>query len=346
MVVVAKKWVLKKNFIGEPKDDDLVLEEEQLPALKDGDVLFEALWLSVDPYMRPYSNNLKAPVDMIGQQLARVVESKDGRYPIGSRYLGDFGWRTHTIFNPKAMEGVKGTYGKDLVIPCPDLAGNPESYSLGCLGMPGATAYFGLLKVCDPKPGDTVLVNAAAGAVGSMVGQIAKIKGCKTIGYAGTEQKVKWLKEIGYDFAFNYKTEDVSATLSKAAPEGINCYFDNASSEHEGVGGDFSNTVITKHMSIGGRIAICGAISSYNATAPPMGPELYGTMIFKQLKMQGFIVYQYYSEYHAAVKELAQWIKEGKIQVCEDVTDGFANMRSGFYGLLKGKNTGKAVIKA
>jgi len=337
-MVKAKKWVLKQHFVGEPKDEDLQMEEEELPEMKDGDVMFEAVCWSVDPYMRPYSTKLSPPVDMIGQQLARVVETKNGSYPLGSRYLCDFGWRNLYVVNPDKVD-VANFDGKPPIIPAPDCQGLPESLLLGALGMPGATAYFGLMNVLEIKAGDTVLVSGAAGAVGSVVGQIAKIKGCKVIGYAGSDEKVAWLKELGFDYAFNYKTCDLNATLKEAAPKGIDRYFDN-------VGGKFSSTVVSGHMSMGGRIACCGAISAYNATSMPQGPELFGTFIFNRLRMRGFIVYEFFNDYAKAIGELVQWTKEGKLKAREHVTKGFENMRAAFYGMMKGENTGKAVIMA
>lgn len=211
--------------------------------------LAEAEFLSVDPYMRPYMADYKPGVTMIGGQVAKVIESKHTKFPAGSYVFGDFGWRTHTVVNPDS-EGQRP-------YKLPDMGAIPRSLGIGYLGMPGNTAYFGLLEICQPKAGETVVVTGAAGAVGSLVGQIAKIKGCHVIGLAGSDEKCDWLTgELGFDKAINYKAGNVRAALKAAAPNGIDCYFDN-------VGGELSSIVINQ-MNLFGRISVCGSISSYN----------------------------------------------------------------------------------
>jgi prostaglandin reductase 1 len=332
----ARKWILAKHFQGEPKEDDLELQEEELPELKDGDVLFEALYLSVDPYMRPYSASCPIGSTMIGQQLAKVTQTKNKDYKEGELFLVHLGWRDKTVANP---DTVKASLGYRGIIPAYDTSTYCVSLSLGILGMPGLTSYFGLLKICDPKPGETVFVNSAAGIVGSAVGQIAKIKGCRVIGCAGTDEKCKWLTtELGFDYVFNYKTMDVSTALQQGAPQGIDCYFDN-------VGGEMSVTVIQKHMNRYGRISCCGVLSTYNAINVPTSPELFGHFVFKELKMQGFLIYTYFSEFPTALADLTAWIQQGKLKYREEVVSGFENMRTAFYGLLSGKYTGKVVVK-
>ncbi|KAF6126683.1 prostaglandin reductase 1 [Phyllostomus discolor] len=251
-MVRAKSWTLKKHFEGHPTGSNFEMKTVELPPLKNGEVLLEALFLTVDPYMRLAAKRLKEGDTMMGEQVARVVESKNSAFPTGAIVSAHSGWTTHSISDGKQLETLPEEWPDTL----------PLSLRLGTVGMTGLTAYFGLLDICGAKSGDTVLVNAAAGAVGSVVGQIAKLKGCKVVGAAGSDDKVAYLKKLGFDVAFNYKTiESLEETLKKASPDGYDCYFDN-------VGGEFSNVVIPQ-MKKFGRIAICGAISTYNLTRPP-----------------------------------------------------------------------------
>ncbi|XP_036116880.1 prostaglandin reductase 1 [Molossus molossus] len=328
-MVHAKSWTLKKHFEGNPTSGNFELKTVELPPLKNGEVLLEALFLTVDPYMRLAANKLKEGDMMMGEQVARVVESKNSAFPTGTVVLAHSGWTTHSISDGKQLEKVSADWPDTL----------PLSLTLGTLGMPGLTAYFGLLDICGAKGGQTVLVNAAAGAVGSVVGQIAKIKGCKVVGAAGSDDKVAYLKKLGFDVAFNYKTvQSLEETLKKASPDGYDCYFDN-------VGGEFSNVVIPQ-MKKFGRIAICGAISTYNRTRPlPPGPPPE-IIIYQQLRMEGFIVSRWQGDArHKALKELQKWVSEGKIQYQEFVTEGFENMPAAFMGMLKGDNLGKTIVK-
>ncbi|XP_023930514.1 prostaglandin reductase 1 [Lingula anatina] len=337
MPVKAKKWILAHQFDGVPKDSDLELVEEELPELQDGQILMEAEALSVDPYMRAFaSRSLKEGECMMGTQVGKVVESKDPQYPVGTTIVANVGWRTHAIL--RADQERQGVGGMPTVMPATPAPGLPVSVNLGVLGMPGATAYFGLLELCQPKAGEVVVVSAAAGAVGSLVGQIAKIKGCTVIGYAGTDEKCKWIKEeLGFDHAINYKTRDVAESLKEAAPNGVDCYFDN-------VGGDFLRAVM-QQMNKYGRIALCGSISEYNDSidSPRSGVPTF-PMIPNELRMEGFLVSRWLSRWPEAFKEMATWIKEGKLKYRETTTKGFENMREAFYGMLRGDNTGKAVV--
>jgi prostaglandin reductase 1 len=332
----ARKWILKKHFEGFPKDSDLELQEEELPTLKDGDILIEALYLSVDPYMRPYSRALPLGSVMIGQQLAKVVESKNPKYTVGQLVLASVGWRDKSIINDV---NTPQTSSFPVIERAFDTGKFPSSLNLGLVGMPGASGYFGLLKICDPKPGETLFVNSSAGIVGSVVGQIAKIKGCRVIGCAGSEDKCKWLtSELGFDYVFNYKTKDINDALKEAAPKGIDCYFDN-------VGGEMSINVIEKFMNRYGRICCCGAISGYNDADVPLGRQLFFSFVSKELKMQGFLCHSYIDEWQSALTELHTWLQQGKLKYREDIVDGFENTRSAFYGLLGGKYTGKVIVK-
>lgn len=328
-MVIAKTWVLKKHFEGFPKHSDFELKEEEVPDPKDGEVLLEAVYLSVDPYMRPYSKMYMKEGDvMIGSQIGRILKSKNPTFPEGSFVEARIGWRTHSISD-----------GKNLDLMLPDWPSNiPRSLGLGIIGMPGLTAYFGLLEICQPKAGETLLVNAAAGAVGSAVGQIGKIKGCKVVGCAGSDDKVKYLKDIGFDEVFNYKTVgSLEEGLKKAATEGYDCFFDN-------VGGEFCSTAMLQMREFG-RIAVCGAISLYNDTEPQKGPYFLFPMIQKQLRMEGFIVWRWNDQRLEALTQLMNWVKEGKLKYREHVTQGFDNMPEAFMGMLKGQNIGKAVVK-
>ncbi|CAH1785498.1 unnamed protein product [Owenia fusiformis] len=328
-MVKAKKFILKAPFDGFPKRSDFELQEEDLPALKDGEYLAEALFLSVDPYMRGYMARLPPRSVMIGIQVAKVLESRNKDYTPGELVVLQSGWRTHTISDGK-------TNGDYKLPPMGDL-----SPSLGCgsVGMPGMTAYFGFLELCQPKAGETVVVSGAAGAVGSLVGQIAKLKKCKVIGYAGTDAKCKWLKEeLGFDHAFNYKTKDIGQSLKEAAPEGVDCYFDN-------VGGMTAVTVMN-HMNLFGRIANCGSISSYNDTEVATGPYIFALMVRQQLRSEGFNVLRWRDSWPKGLMQMIEWIKEGKVKVREHVTYGFEKMPEAFMGMLRGENTGKAVVAA
>lgn len=325
----AKVWIMAKKFHGAPKPSDFAIATETLPALKDGEVLCEAVWWSVDPYNRAYASQLDDGHPMIGFQVAKVTESHSSKYPVGTLVVGHFGWRTHTI--------AKDTDAS--VYKVPDLAGLPLSAAVGILGMPGMTSYFGLLECCQPKKGETIVVNAAAGAVGSVVGQIGKILGCTVIGYAGDDEKVKWLKEeLGFDHAFNYKKVDLSKSLDEAAPKGVDCFFDN-------VGGEFAVTVY-RHMNHWGRVCQCGAISGYNSTAPQMIPDFLFLLIFKEITLKGFYVSSYTAKYPEAMAKMAGWIKEHKLKHRETVYKGFEAMPRALIELLEGKNVGKAVISA
>jgi len=334
-MVVAKKYVYAERFVGEPKLSDFKLVEEELPPLKQNEVLAEALFLSVDPYMRAYVDRLQIGQVMIGGQVAKVLDSKNPNYKIGDNIFGQLGWRTHTIFNPSSDGSSLPPYV------LPSFGDHPLSLGIGALGMPGNTAYFGFLEICEPKIGETVVVSGAAGAVGSLVGQIAKIKGCSVIGIAGSDDKCNWLKtELGFDHAINYKTEDIAKALRAAAPNGVDCYFDN-------VGGEMSSIVL-QQMNLYGRISSCGSISSYNfdASDRPKVSIIQPSMVFMQLKMEGFIVYRWNNRWMEGIRQMLKWIKEGKLKYNETITEGFENIPTAFIEMLQGKNVGKAVIKA
>ncbi|XP_030018071.1 prostaglandin reductase 1 [Sphaeramia orbicularis] len=327
-MVQAKYWILTKHFNGFPKDSDFELKVEELSEPKDGEVLLEAVFLSVDPYMRPFSRvRMKEGDAMIGTQVAKVIQSKNAAFPVGSHVVARCGWRTHTVCEVAGLIPIMPDWPEDVSL----------SLALGTVGMPGLTALYGIEEVLGLKAGETLLVNAAAGAVGSVVGQIAKIKDCKVVGSAGSEAKVAFLKELGFDEAFNYKTvTSLEEALKKASPQGYDCYFEN-------VGGPFSTAALPQ-MKDFGRIAVCGSISVYNDTTPQTGPYPHLTMIFKQLKMEGFMQSRWEHKHPESLKRLMGWVKEGKLQCREHITKGFDNMPAAFMGMLKGENIGKAVV--
>ncbi|KAG5684868.1 hypothetical protein PVAND_014078 [Polypedilum vanderplanki] len=329
----ARKFIYAKEFKGEPIAANFKLIEENLPALKDGEILAEAEFLSVDPYMRPYMLRYPVGSQMIGGQMAKIIDSKNPQFPTGSTIFGQFGWRTHTVVNPTEVQ--KKSFNDCYLYP--DFKNLPKSLGLGILGMPGNTVYFGFLEICQPKEGETVVVTGAAGAVGSLVGQVAKLKGCKVIGFAGSDDKCKWLEtEVGFDKAINYKSQNLYKQLKTAAPKGIDCFFDN-------VGGEVSSMIFNL-MNDYGRISVCGAISSYNSEIQKV-PAVQTIFVFKQLKMEGFLVWRYSNRWMEGITQVGKWIEEGKIKYKETITEGFENMPAAFIDMLRGENTGKAIVK-
>ncbi|CAH1281553.1 unnamed protein product [Diabrotica balteata] len=329
----AKYWTLVKYFDGFPKNTDMTIREENLPPLKNGEFLAKAVFLSVDPYQRvvgSFPDQVKLGEPFLGQQIAQIVETKNPKYPVGKYIRAAFGWRSLTISNGKLSD-------QDLAV-LPDYGNLPVSLGLGVLGMTGMTAYFGLLEICKPKTGETIVVSGAAGAVGNLVGQIAKIKGLTVIGIAGSDEKGKWLKEeLGFDHFINYKKDNIDEKLKKVAPQGVDCYFDN-------VGGEISSSVLYQ-MNDFGRVTVCGSISAYNSPVKPKVTIVQPAILFKQLKVEGFDNTRWANRFPEAVKQYLQWIREGKIKYQETVTVGFENTFKAFMGMLKGENRGKAVVK-
>nr|XP_049699943.1 prostaglandin reductase 1-like [Helicoverpa armigera] len=333
-MVKARKYVVKKIFEGLPKPEDFEIVEYELPPIKNGEILVKVEWVSVDPYMRAYNIRYPVPYDQFGYQVGVVEESKDPRYPVGTRVVSHKGWCDYVIIDTSDPDPVAGELYK-----LPDLKGYSDSFGIGAVGMPGATAYFGFLELCQPKAGETVVVTGAAGAVGSLVGQIAKIKGCKVIGFAGSDDKVKWLEEIGFDKAINYKNADAAAALKEAAPNGIDCFFDN-------VGGELSSDIMYQ-MNEFGRVAICGCISAYNIDRSklPKATIVQLAILGKQLKVEGFHLWRWKSKIPGAYEQMIKWIKSGELKPHEQISKGFENIFDAFVGMLNGENFGKAVVK-
>ncbi|KAG5684372.1 hypothetical protein PVAND_013607 [Polypedilum vanderplanki] len=330
-VKTAKVWLYVKEFKGEVNSSNFELIEEQINEIQDGEFLAEAIYLSVDPYQRTFQLQFPIGHVIIGRQVAKIIESKNENFPIGSLVFGNFGWRSLTIVDPKTF---KNKYDLYLL---PDIGQLSSSLALGVLGMPGNSAYYGFLDLCRPKEGETVAISAAAGAVGSIVGQIAKIKGCKVIGFAGSDEKCKWLEtELGFDKAINYKSENIEDQLKKAAPKGVDCYFDN-------VGGTLSSIIIDQ-MAMFGRISICGAITSYNDKRV-MVPSLTN-FHRRNLRMEGFMNYRWIDQWmKEGMFEMLKWIQEGKIKCQETITEKFENTPKAFIELFTGGNVGKAIVK-
>ena len=329
----TRQFKLAARPVGMPKESDFSLVEAPMPVPGDGQVLVKTAYFSVDPYMRGRITGVKSYADpvnigdvMVGSAVGRVVESKSSNFSTGDFVSGYWGWQEHAAVDARSLRKL-------------DPKAAPVSAALGVLGMPGMTAYFGFLDICNPKPGETVVVSGAAGAVGSLVGQIAKIKGCRVIGIAGTDDKVEWLtKELGFDGAFNYKTTDnYVAKLKELCPHGIDCYFDN-------VGGAITDAVFPL-MNVFGRISVCGQISMYNLEKPEPGPRVLPYILVKQLKVEGFLITRWQSRWGEGIAQMAQWLKEGKIQYREDVVEGFGNTVKAFIGMMQGENTGKMLVK-
>ncbi|XP_050346860.1 prostaglandin reductase 1-like [Nymphalis io] len=336
-MVRARKYVVKKHFEGVPKREDFEIVEYDLPPIQNGEVLVKTEWVGVDPYQRAYNRRYPVPYDQFGFQVGVVEDSKDPRYPVGTRIVSHNGWCDYSVINANVQASNSLL---NAVYKAPDLKGLSPSLAVGAVGMPGATAYFGFLELCQPKAGETVVVTGAAGAVGSLVGQIAKIKGCRVIGFAGSDEKVDWLvKDLRFDRAFNYKTADIRKVLKEAAPNGVDCYFDN-------VGGEISS-IIMNQMNNFGRISVCGSISAYNddPTNLPRAPIIQFDVVMKQLKIEGFLVPRWLNRWPEAFAELVKWIKSGDIKTREHVTEGFDKIFDAFIGMLAGENTGKAVVK-
>ncbi len=333
MSLINRKFTLAARPVGMPKQSDFKLVETPVPSPNAGEMIVKSLYISVDPYMRGRMNDAKsyaAPVEiggvMVGGVVGQVIESKNAKFQVGDIVQGEFGWQEYALSNGQGVRKVD-----------PSIA--PISTAIGILGMPGLTAYFGLLEIGQPKAGETVVVSGAAGAVGMAVGQIAKIKGCRVIGIAGSDEKVKYLvEELGFDGAFSYKTtKNYVEELKKLCPRGIDVYFDN-------VGGPITDAVIPL-LNIKARLSICGQISQYNVEKPELGPRWLWALIVKQARVEGFLVFQFFERFAPAVAEMAGWIKAGKLKYREDVVEGFENVPRAFIGMLEGDNLGKRIVK-
>ena len=331
-----RQIVLHRRPVGEPREDDFALVTTTLGDPGEGEILLKTLWLSLDPYMRGRMNDAKSyapPIRlgglMVGGTVSQVLASRIPEYPAGDIVSGNHGWQEFAIGHP----------GDDRLAKVdPDLA--PISTAVGVLGMPGFTAYFGLLRVGQPKPGETVVVSAAAGAVGSAVGQIAKIKGCRAVGVAGGRAKCDHVVgELGFDACVDYRAGHLEEDLRAACPDGIDVYFEN-------VGGAVLDAVVPL-LNPGSRVPICGFISAYNARSASevRSPfEVLGALEPPPIH-RFFLVMEWIEEYPEAITALAGWIKEGKLAYRETIAEGLENAPRAFIGLLRGENLGKQLVK-
>jgi NADPH:quinone reductase len=329
----TRQIVLKSRPKAFPVLDNFQFENFDLPLLKENEVLLKCLFFSVDPYLRGRMNNAKSYVSsfQLGQPIeggviAEVTESKSKNFQPGDKVLGTLPWRIQTIAPANALQKIDTTFA-------------PASYYLGILGMPGLTAYFGLLDIGKPKSGEIVVVSGAAGAVGLIAGQLAKIKGCIVIGITGSDAKVNLLKEeFGFDVALNYKsTSHLKNDLARLCPNGIDIYFDN-------VGGEISDAVIN-NINYHGRIVLCGQIALYNSVEIPIGPRLQPKLLSRSVLMQGYIIGDYQNRFPEGLQQLSTWLDAGKLKFTETIIDGFDELPGALIGLFEGVNTGKMIVK-
>ena len=330
---MPRQIVLASRPSGWPTEDNFAVRQADRPELADGQVRVRNLFMSVDPYMRGRMNDAKSylPPFQLGEPLeggaiGSVIESRSPDLAEGDLILHMLGWRDEAVLPARHAQKVSAVAGL-----------SPSAY-LGVLGMTALTAYVGLLDIAAMKPGDVVFVSGAAGAVGSMAGQFAKLKGAsQVIGSAGSDEKVRWLKEIGFDAAFNYKSAPLFEQLREAAPDGIDVYFDNVGGDHL----EASLAVLNTH----GRVAMCGAIAHYNATEMPAGPHNLALVIGKRLTLRGFIVSDHRDRMPDMIADVSRWLSEGKLFHTETVVEGLDQAPSAFIGLLRGHNTGKMIVR-
>lgn len=323
---------LANRPVGLPTMTAFDFVEKAIPVLEENEVLVRTLYLSVDPYMRGRMIDAKSYIPpfklnevITGGAVGEVIDSKSDAFKRGDVVTGNLNWAEYTAASEKAIRKID-----------PALA--PITTHLGILGMPGLTAYFGLLDIGKPQKGETVVVSGAAGAVGSVVGQIAKLKGARVVGIAGTDEKIDYLiSELGFDAAVNYKKDSFADDLKEALPDGVDVYFDN-------VGGVVTDAVFT-HLNKFARIPLCGAISSYNNETKEVGPRPQSAMIKTSALMKGFTVGDYTAEFTTAATDLGTWLSEGKLKYEETIVEGFEHIPDAFLGLFKGTNLGKMLVK-
>jgi NADPH-dependent curcumin reductase CurA len=333
---VNRRILLAARPVGEPQETDFRLVEEAVPTAGPGQLLLRTLWLSLDPYMRGRMSDAKsyaAPVEigqvMVGGAVSRVLASNHPGFAVGDIVEGRTGWQDYAVSDGTGLLRVDPTLG-------------PISTALGVLGMPGRTAYTGLLTIGQPKPGETVVVSAASGAVGSVVGQIARIKGARVVGIAGGARKCAYLtEELGFDAAVNHQSPDFAVRLAAAVPNGIDVYFEN-------VGGSVFEAVRPLFNPFA-RIPVCGLIAQYNATGLPPGPNLVPSLmrevLSKRLTLRGFIVSDFADQQAAFLRDVSGWIRDGQLRYREDVAEGLETAPKTFLRLFRGENFGKLLVK-
>jgi len=325
-----KAWTLASFPTGAVREDNFKLVESPAPAPKDGEVLVKNLWLSLDPYMRGRLSQQKSYVKgveigevMTGETAGEVVESRHPKFKPGDTVTAPSGWQLYCSVNGEMLTKV-------------DASRAPLSNYLGCLGMPGRTAYFGLKEIGAPKPGETVVVSAASGAVGMVVGQLAKAWGCRAVGIAGGPQKCEYVRSLGFDACVDYKAGNLYDDLKAACPKGVDVYFEN-------VGGQILDTLL-RLMNFRSRIIVCGLISEYNSTEP-YGVKMFRSILVNRIKVQGMIVFDWIERYAEANAALLELVVAGKLKYRESVLDGIESAPRGLVGLLKGDNFGKQLVK-
>jgi NADPH-dependent curcumin reductase CurA len=328
-----KVILLNKRPVGKPTLDDFMFTSDDIPVPLNGDILLKTLYVSVDPYLRGRMNDSKSyvPSFQIGKPIqsaiiAEVIDSTHAEFKKGDFVSGMLQWKEYQVSDGKGLKKI-------------DQNISTLSSYLGILGMTGITAYVGLIEIGAPKAGETIVVSGAAGAVGSVVGQIGKILGCMVVGITGSDEKAELLKsKFKFDSAINYKTvPDLNLAIHNACPKGVDIYFDN-------VGGEISDAVlanINKHA----RLPVCGAISLYNETQMPAGPRIQTILLTKSAMMRGFIVGDFATKFPEAIRQLAIWLKEGKLTYAETIVYGFDNIPKAFLDLFEGKNKGKMIVK-
>jgi NADPH-dependent curcumin reductase CurA len=318
---------------GYPKDGDFRLVESPVPEPGPGEFLVRVVYLSLDPYMRGRMSDARSYVPpvalgdvMEGGTVCEVVRSSHPGFAAGDVIEGRLGWQEYGVSSGKGVRKIDARIA-------------PISTALGVLGIPGLTAYFGLLEVGQPKAGETVLVSAASGAVGGLVGQIAKLKGCRAVGLAGSDAKVRYItEELGYDAGINYRTaSDLDAALGAACPGGIDVYFDN-------VGGGITEAV-SRHVNMFARFAVCGLISQYNLTEPELAPRNERFVLVNRVRIQGFLVFDFAARYKEGLAQLTEWVTEGRLRYREDIVDGLERAPGALTDLLQGRNFGKMLVR-
>ena len=330
--MMNKQWRLKNRPFGEPSTDTWEFTENEIPDVGEGELLVKVEYVSLDPAMRGWLNDAKSYIEpvqigdvMRAGTVGKVIKSQHAGFAEGDYVVGYAGVQQYAVSDGKGLHKVD-----------PNLA--PLSYYLGVLGMPGMTGYFGLLKSGEPKAGETVVVSGAAGAVGGLVGQIARIKGCRVVGIAGGKEKCEFLvNELGFDAAIDYKNENVKKALRETCPKGVDVFFDN-------VGGDILDDVLTQ-INFKARIVICGAISQYNNTTPVKGPSNYLSLLVNRARMEGIVVFDNVNEYPVAMKDIAGWIQSGEMKVKDHIVEGIETFPDTLMMLFKGENFGKLVLK-
>jgi NADPH-dependent curcumin reductase CurA len=335
MNLTNHQFRLAARPVGLPKHSDWNYTEEPVRDPGPGEVLVKTLYLSLDPAMRGWMNEGRSYIAPVGigdvmraGGAGRVIASGNPAFAVGDHVTGTLGAQEYALIDANGAKGLTKVDPK--LVPLP--------VYIGALGLTGLTAYFGLLDVGQAKAGDTVVISGAAGATGMSAGQIAKIKGCRVVGIAGGAQKCDYIvKELGFDAAIDYRNENVLAALRKHCPQGINVYFDN-------VGGDILDAALA-NLARGARVVLCGAISQYNSTSGIKGPSNYLSLLVNSARMEGFIVFNYMARYGDAAREMAGWMKAGKLKSKEDIVDGFQTFPETLLRLFRGENFGKLMIK-